>query len=464
MGKGRNTIKMSVIPTTTLKSLPPITQVKGYTTKEAFGDEKEKKSSTGRVFKLFSGFCDVTSLHGLGQVVANKSYLVKFLWSLAFILAIGGNSYHLSNLVQTYLSYPKQQVTTSDQKPIPFPGVSICNLEPFSQSNLANVSTSPTARLHKYNIRLNNMISNGTLNDVDMMEYHSSVPMLENIGIEEARQIGHGLEDFVLRCSFRGMPCNVTSDFKHFLNPTMFNCYTFSPGNATDNFNSVGQEYGLSLILYLETTTGIKTKAPYNIMTLIGNSIGARITIDAQGSSSLPHYKGIDVMPGHSTSISYKPQQIRRLGKPYGSCKMENIAESSNAPSRYDALVCIGECRQNFFMDRCKCKTSYEPAVNNSKYDEYPYCFQLPPGDDVEAVKSRLALRFCLMQSWFEFEGNTSLRAGCGCAPRCDDYNYPYSVSESKWPATQYLDSFLQYELRSRKDGLKAYRQLKTVS
>ena len=454
---------MRVIPTISLPSATSNIKKKCHEIKQAFGEEEnvEKRSSTGRLFKLFSTFCDQTSLHGLGEVVGNKSYFVKSLWTAAFIIAIAGNAYHLSNLIGNYLLYPKQQVTSTSATPIPFPGVTICNLDAFSKSNFARVSSSPESKLHKFGNLISHLITSGLMTEYDALVYYGPLLLLENIGLEESSQVGHSLEDFVLRCTFRGRPCDIRRDFKHLINSLMFNCYTFSPGNITDNFNSVGQEYGLSLILYLEVTNGTKTKAHYFPLNNVANSIGARVVIHPQGASPLPQHRGVDVLPGHSTSISYKPRHIFRLGEPYGSCMVDGD-QILHDGARYEPLLCMGECIQRFIMGECKCKISFESAVSDSGYSEYPYCFQLID----ENVTGTLLKHICLTDNWLLFDGNITMRSNCGCHARCEDYNYPHSVSESKWPAAQYFDSFLQTELNIRKDkhDLKAYNQLKKVN
>ena len=459
---------MRVIPT---MNLPPATSTiknKCHQIKQAFAEEEnvEKRSSTGRLFKLFSTFCDQTSLHGLGEVVGNKSYFVKSLWTAAFIIAIAGNAYHLSNLIGNYLLYPKQQVTSTSATPIPFPGVTICNLDAFSKSNFARVSSSPDSKLHKFESRISHLITSGLMTEYDALSYYTPLLLLENIGLEESRQVGHSLEDFVLRCTFRGRPCDIRRDFKHIINSLLYNCYTFSPGNITDNFNSVGQEYGLSLILYLEVTNGTKTKSQYFPHINVANSIGARVVIHPQGASPLPQHRGVDVMPGHSTSISYKPQHIFRLGEPYGSCTVDGDKILHDG-ARYEPLLCMGECMQRFILGECKCKISFEPAVSDPGYLEYPYCFlMIDAGNETEMLSDSFQKKMCLGNNWLLFDRNLTRRSNCGCHPRCEDHNYPHSVSESKWPAAQYFDSFLQTELNIRKDkhDLKAYNQLKKVN
>ena len=454
---------MSVNPTSNCRT--SVTNIGGesQSSDDSFNDKTTKESKKGRVYKLFKEFCGGTSLHGLGQLVANRSGFIKFVWVVAFVAAVAGNAYHLSNLIESYLDYPKQQVTTADDNPIPFPGVTICNLDAFSKSNLEVISALPTSNLYQLNERVSAMITLGILTEDEAKEYQSPMTMLENVGSEEARQIGHRLEDLVLRCTFLGRPCNISAEFTHFINSLMFNCYTFNPGIKGQNFNSVGQEYGLSLILYLEATNGTRVNAPYNYHTGITNSIGARVTIHPQGVTPLPHYSGIDVMPGHSTSISYKPQIIGRLGEPYGTCWGDET--TYQADSSYNALVCLGECRQQVTMETCKCKASYEPAVNDSKYIKYPYCLKLPAGNNTEALEIRNSHVTCSGDARLEFADNVTMRSDCGCTPRCYDYRYPCSVSESKWPAAQYYDSFLQFELQSRPDRmqLKAYTQLQPV-
>ena len=68
----------------------------------------------------------------------------------------------------------------------------------------------------------------------------------------------------------------------------------------------------------------------------------------------------------------------------------------------------------------------------------------------------------CITQRWLEFGSDQDLRDACGCRPRCSEVGYTYTVTESKWPAPKYYQSFLESEILDRTDRmeLKAYTQL----
>ena len=68
----------------------------------------------------------------------------------------------------------------------------------------------------------------------------------------------------------------------------------------------------------------------------------------------------------------------------------------------------------------------------------------------------------CRKNVWIEFNDNQDIRDACGCIPRCLDYIYTYTVTESRWPASKYHETFIEHELlfRSDRDRLKAFVQL----
>lgn len=53
------------------------------------------------------------------------------------------------------------------------------------------------------------------------------IAFYENTG-DEAMQVGHQVQDFVIRCSFGYEQCDVVASFTLFASPTYYNCYTFN--------------------------------------------------------------------------------------------------------------------------------------------------------------------------------------------------------------------------------------------
>ena len=79
-----------------------------------------------------------TSIAGIGNTIARKSYAKKIYWGVLFVVMLFAT---LQGLISTILSYYKYEVTTStDLDHVPsviFPAISICNLNKYVNFSLA---------------------------------------------------------------------------------------------------------------------------------------------------------------------------------------------------------------------------------------------------------------------------------------------------------------------------------------
>jgi hypothetical protein len=224
---------------------------------------QSRRACTDRLLQILVDFCDQTSMHGLGQVAINTVIVAKVVWLLAFLGAQVGLLIHISNLCQLYLAYPIQPSTTIVHSPVQFPAVTVCNLDSLSQTNYKYVSQQESGILANYLARLGGMYANGTITKDEMSIFNLPINIMRNAGIDEAKMIGHQLKDLILRCTFRGQPCNITTHFTWIMNAFLYNCYTFDPGVNGKNFVATGSENGLSLLFYLEATNGSYVQAEY---------------------------------------------------------------------------------------------------------------------------------------------------------------------------------------------------------
>ena len=80
-----------------------------------------------------------TSIAGIGNTIARKSYAKKIYWGVLFVVMLVAT---LQGLITTILSYYKYEVTTStDLDHVPsviFPAISICNLNKYEYFSIGN--------------------------------------------------------------------------------------------------------------------------------------------------------------------------------------------------------------------------------------------------------------------------------------------------------------------------------------
>ena len=86
-------------------------------------------------------FCAHTSAHGLGQAAAASSWKTRILWLLIFISAFIVAATQIYMTIHDFLQYPTQtKVTLVKKERLAFPGVTICNLNPVTRTNIINTS------------------------------------------------------------------------------------------------------------------------------------------------------------------------------------------------------------------------------------------------------------------------------------------------------------------------------------
>lgn len=86
-------------------------------------------------------FCAHTSAHGLGQAAAASSWKTRVLWLLIFISAFIVAATQIYMTIHDFLQYPTQtKVTLIKKERLAFPGVTICNLNPVTRTNIINTS------------------------------------------------------------------------------------------------------------------------------------------------------------------------------------------------------------------------------------------------------------------------------------------------------------------------------------
>ena len=333
-------------------------------------DVKPQMTLKENVSVVLKDFCARTSMHGLGEVATHTIVIAKYVWFFAVLAAVCGIGYHLSTLVERFLGRPIQEITTTLNTPIPFPGITVCNLDAISSSNYDYLLLNDTSRLSKYYARLNEVRNAGIITKSEFKEFKTIISTRINIGMDESRSIGHQLSDLVLRCTFRAQPCNMPHDFKWIMDAMLYNCYTFEPDVDAENFVAAGPEQGLSLIFYLESTHRSRRNEQYIKDLNSVNAIGVKFMVHARGIFPITHIEGMEIMPGHSTSVAFQVTQTKRLSSPYGDC-IHNETLHGFSNYRYSTTPCLDACLQRRFVQLCKCKGVYQPIPDIYKDDIY---------------------------------------------------------------------------------------------
>ncbi|XP_078692469.1 epithelial sodium channel subunit beta-like [Branchiostoma floridae x Branchiostoma belcheri] len=323
-------------------------------------------------------------------------------------------------MLQRYFSYP---VTTSiDIKfaSLPFPAVTVCNVNPVRASKLPKVlreylglepeNVSPsigTDRVHVREKRDDGLptpaptdelgttsSSNSSSEDdyfyvyeyeYDYYDYDEGFEVEQNFTImlahknhTQRKELGHQKKDFIQKCAYNGRPCS-GKNFVQFLDEKYGNCFTFNGGMTKNgsripirNVTQPGPLHGLQVLLYVEQDEYVP---------VLTETSGVRVLINTQAERPFPAQAGFSVAPGFSSSVGLKLTEIERLGGNYGTCtdgtgKSYDLYGSRHA---YSPVLCQKTCYQRAVVRDCLCAdaglpipegtTVCDPAV--SKYSMF---------------------------------------------------------------------------------------------
>ena len=94
---------------------------------EKEGEDDNERTRTS-VSSIIAAFVDQTSFQGLSFIKSSTSWCAKALWIIVFIVCMVLFSINLYYIVSLYFSYPTQTRVEMGYEALPFPSVTICNL------------------------------------------------------------------------------------------------------------------------------------------------------------------------------------------------------------------------------------------------------------------------------------------------------------------------------------------------
>ena len=184
----------------------------------------EKNSKKEQIIETLNESVDLTSIHGIPNIVKNKNVLTKIMWIICFFGSVGVCAWFL---VASFLSFFNFDYVTNIeftyQNNIIFPIVSFCLLKSRSPNNLFQ----------------------GSINDV------------------------------LVSCSYQKDTCNTTNDFVSFQDKNYGTCFRFNSGQNDEGetvsskyFSFRGKNGGLDMTLYSGSANSntISDETGFNLM------------------------------------------------------------------------------------------------------------------------------------------------------------------------------------------------------
>lgn len=113
-----------------VNKLPPLRHRHSLRMEERPAEKHEDEDKDDKTFsKVVLKFMGYTSAHGIGRLADSKTIFWKIFWTLVCMGAVGMFIYQAYGLFELFLSRPvSTSVKISFEKKLPFPAVTICNL------------------------------------------------------------------------------------------------------------------------------------------------------------------------------------------------------------------------------------------------------------------------------------------------------------------------------------------------
>ena len=350
--------------------------------------ENLKPIKTNKIyFKKIFDLVEVSSCHGLPNIVRTKNNLIKIIWSLAFLASLVYSFISIINMINDYLNYDvvvnMELVQDFD---LEFPAVTVCNNNPFDFSNDLAVRTIESYLNNITNTKENyfSFKNNETITNSSCGEY------LRQILIGSFPEFSFSLEKMLISCFYDQKRC--TKDDFYPIRTSLFGmCYSFNYGkyyNGTQAPVRKLKRNGMFNGLKLELFVGAREYLPCWI-----NENAAIVVVHNRTIKPLFVEESIKAPIGMETNFVVKNLKVKKLPYPHSGCILDLYSENSFTSSSFKKTVktygvyvqkwCLLDCalELNFKNNAIKClPTNYECLEDISNLsDFYPDCINECP-------------------------------------------------------------------------------------
>ena len=347
-------------------------------------------------------------------------------------------SFQLYKLLGMYLSYRTSINMIHVKNMAPFPDVTVCNLNPLwiATSSRLNV----TWTYEDYLKRLSDFFSMEGNHIRDDQRYlfdslYTYEGYLQYFSEDDLSQIqDHLVWDCLWEYGEGSVPESCWGDIHRHVSPYYGPCSTF---HVTKPSNWQGQPSRLIMILFVNDFEQGEIK-DFFLSSYYTFSSGARLLVHPRGTFPLLD-EGVNLPPGHETTIRVHAIKRQQMGQPYGSCVEQNHLKTDHAGNEkytYTDRVCNKFCLQDYIIDNCGCIDPYTPfpkSYRGIEDDGIEFCGLLN-FDNTLTVNKTLKNLECL--AYLDIDGV------CNCAQACTQHQYNLDVFQVPWPHINYHQAF----------------------
>ncbi|KAM7446210.1 ligand-gated sodium channel [Porites harrisoni] len=424
--------------------------------------EQEEEEKQYSIRFLILDYFEYTSGHGPPRILASRQLIRKIFWILLFLAALGVSVWQITELFKTYQARPlATHVAIQHETSLDFPAITICNFNAVKLSSveylpedlrndilgaLEDLKGAPARRRKRAAGLLKDPaepseeeeegFENPDSLEEDFRRREELIMVMAETDTEELIPLGHAFEDFVLSCTYRGIPCgNFTSSYwTNYWHYSYGNCYIFNAGRdkkgktvSVLKSNKPGPSHGLVLELNIQQQEYIGAFA---------EEAGVRIDISNQGEMAFPREKGLSAPPGFATSIGMRKVEIIRED-PFNNNRCFNANKTKLDEANlynhtfkvgYSSSACKESCLAFNQRKECKCMEYRFPIPSNAT----PVC----------NILNKTVVN-CLSKVQKAFKRN-ELNCTKSCPPPCRENVFKLTSSFSSWPSEAYQAFYVE--------------------
>ena len=370
---------------------------------------------------------DETSLKGIPHVFKGKSKIRRITWALILVGLTTGCLITISKNLERYLDEPTASsvaVTSDEKNGLPFPAVTICRLNAYDSSEIAQFAEFIFNPDLAYDIHISNNVAVGMCDKV----LNNMTEDVRKAAIWEVIQ--NSFSDFVHFCGFNEDVDNDITLCEEELQPVLTSlgiCYTFNSitnGRSDRYITATGAKYGLKMIFNI---------SQINHPSIDGNT-GIKIVIHERDDIARPNLYGFGIPPGKNAYIGIRKRIEKYETKKFGCI---DDGELSFYPHyNYSQFA----CRQNALVEHiaqpntCNCILDPSSRPSSGSYANTPNC----TFNDT----------CCLLNQLSSFSPRVE------CSVPCEFQYYDNTISYSSFPTGPYLEH-LAMSFNMSKDSIR---------
>ncbi|XP_053398542.1 acid-sensing ion channel 2-like isoform X2 [Mercenaria mercenaria] len=310
---------------------------------------ERKQSQLDRFWDTLHEWADITTLHGTRFVFDRNSYVVRratwFVIMICFVFVLIWNG---QAQVNRYFEYrPLTVQTMKVHEKLLFPSVTICNSRFIRNDSVTNDTERITIE------QVLQVVPNKTLLLTEVGETILKTTRFSSLMMKHTTK----LDDFILTCSWKGLPLNCS---EYFIGRLAENglCYTTTEGSFETSV--VGDRYGLEIVLWSGQDIAIGAgDENYGTKVLVHESTDE----PNMESASIIGPGVMHYIPVTAHVFDYLPYPVAAFGGQY--C-IDTTADTE-LHSHYSITGCYRECRQKFILEHCGCVSHVDKDYKGGK-------------------------------------------------------------------------------------------------